>query len=706
VNFALPARKVDVAPRAAKTGLRIGPSDDAFERDADRVAQEVMEGRGAQWSLSSVGIVAALHRKCACGGSGECEECKKEGTVQRKPAEGAATEAYAPPPVVEVPRSSGQPMETATRAFFEPRFGHDFRNLRVHADAEAARPALAPTKAAATRGAGATDLRITSPNDPFEREADRAADVVMGGGRVNWSIGAMNVNPPVRRKRVPEESSDEAPPVVHEVLGSAGRPMEPKTRAFFESRMGGTRRVDLGGVRIHTGPEAARSAKAVNARAYTVGNDIVFGEGEYEPETRGGRHLLAHELAHVAQRQSGLMQRSWIGDVVSGIGDFFTGVGKAIGRFFGAENYTEKELQAYLAALDEGHTEGHYDSDNKARQITNAWRLGGSPFVLTEQRKALMILEMQQGYTSGDDENAILELLERSYNFELSYMFGTGGLNAKRLNSDISGDNFDRLKEFYENRFEGGQQALLKGSVAPVGYPVPLGTVLPKRGEEGVPIDTLPGAKEGWNEDCVTALLCPSDSDVVQALPGLRVLKTATVTEYFWEYDGHAWNLRTKEHGAFSNAANKVIGFKLDESCAFAASSFVHEVRHQKQPTGMTTLQAEEDAYSFEENWTIERGLPGRSQFRMPKPGGGEQANPQAIEEYVKKHYSGTASAPGEQIIGHKDDGSTEIKKPDGSTYTRPPQQGDTHQDVPKTKEALENAPEADKKKWVCPGKK
>lgn len=653
MKVALLARNADMAPRAPKTGLRIGPSNDAFEREADRVAQEVTEGRRAQWSLSSVSIAAALHRKCACGGSGECEECKKERTVQRKPAEGAAT-----------------------------------------------RPALAPPKAAATRVARAEsmDLRITSPNDAFEREADRAADAVMGGGRVNWSIGAMNVNPPVRRKREPEESSGEAPPVVHEVLGSAGKPIESKTRAFFESRMGGTRRVDLSGARIHTGPDAARSARAVSARAYTVGNDIVFGEGEYEPETRRGGHLLAHELAHVVQRQPGLVQRS-------AIGDFFVGIGKGIARLFGAENYTEEELQAYLAALDKGHTEGNYDSDNKARQITNAWRLGGSPFVLTEQRKALMILEMQQGYTSGDDEKAILELLERSYNFELSYMFGTGGLNAKRLNSDISGDNFDRLKEFYEKRFQGGQEALLKGSVVPVGYPVPLGTVLPKRGEEGVPIDTLPGAEAGWNENCVTALLCPNDSDVVQALPGLRVLKTPTVTEYFWEYDGRVWNLRTKEHAAFSNAANKIIGFKLDEDCAFAATAFVHEVRHQKQPAGMTTLEAEKDAYTFEENWTIERGLPGRAQFRTPKPGGGEQSNPQAIEEYVKKRYSGTGSAPGEQIIGHKDDGSTEIEKPDGSTYTRPPQQGDTHQDVPKTKEALENAPEADKKKWVCPGK-
>ena len=99
--------------------------------------------------------------------------------------------------------------------------------------------------------------------------------------------------------------------------------------------------------------------------------------------------------------------------------------------------------------------------------------------MLTAQRKAVMIREMQQGYTSGDDEQAILELLWRSYDYELAYMFEAGGLNAKSLNSDFSGDNFKRLQDFYETRFAGGMAALLKGAVKPVGLPVPLGIVLP-----------------------------------------------------------------------------------------------------------------------------------------------------------------------------------------------------------------------------------
>jgi Domain of unknown function (DUF4157) len=62
---------------------------------------------------------------------------------------------------------------------------------------------------------------------------------------------------------------------------------------------------DLGPVRIHTRPEAAESARSLNARAYTVGTDIVFGAGQYSPSTRVGRHLLSHELAHVIQQGPG-----------------------------------------------------------------------------------------------------------------------------------------------------------------------------------------------------------------------------------------------------------------------------------------------------------------------------------------------------------------------------------------------------------------
>ena len=92
-----------------------------------------------------------------------------------------------------------------------------------------------------------------------------------------------------------------APPIVHEVLRSSGRPLDNETRAFMEPRFGH----DFSQVRVHTDDKAAESARAVNARAYTVGQEVVMRPEEYVPTTDAGRRLLAHELVHVVQQQGG-----------------------------------------------------------------------------------------------------------------------------------------------------------------------------------------------------------------------------------------------------------------------------------------------------------------------------------------------------------------------------------------------------------------
>ena len=91
------------------------------------------------------------------------------------------------------------------------------------------------------------------------------------------------------------------PPIVGEVLRSPGTPLDPSTRAEFETRFGH----DFGTVRVHTDRRAAESARAVDAQAYTVGADVVFDGGRYVPRSEEGRRLVAHELAHVVQ-QDGL----------------------------------------------------------------------------------------------------------------------------------------------------------------------------------------------------------------------------------------------------------------------------------------------------------------------------------------------------------------------------------------------------------------
>ncbi|HYX41150.1 MAG TPA: DUF4157 domain-containing protein [Pyrinomonadaceae bacterium] len=97
------------------------------------------------------------------------------------------------------------------------------------------------------------------------------------------------------------------PPIVQEALSAPGQPLDAPTRNFMEPRFG----YDFGPIRLHVNDKAAQSARALNALAYTVGRDVVFGSAQYAPETTAGQSLLAHELTHVVQqsRSAPLVQR-------------------------------------------------------------------------------------------------------------------------------------------------------------------------------------------------------------------------------------------------------------------------------------------------------------------------------------------------------------------------------------------------------------
>jgi hypothetical protein len=109
-----------------------------------------------------------------------------------------------------------------------------------------------------------------------------------------------------QNSKVGTRNDSSVPLVVHEVLSSPGRPLDPATRAFMEPRFGH----DFSGVRVHTDTKAAESAAAVNARAYTVGKTVVFGAGQYAPDMTDGRRLMAHELTHVVQQWGAIDTRS------------------------------------------------------------------------------------------------------------------------------------------------------------------------------------------------------------------------------------------------------------------------------------------------------------------------------------------------------------------------------------------------------------
>ena len=138
-----------------------------------------------------------------------------------------------------------------------------------------------------------TKLRISESGDVYEQEADRIADRVLATPSQSVVSGA-----PICVQRFAEQSNGQ----MEESLGSfgIGRPLEPVLRQDMEQRFGH----DFSQVRVHTDANAAASARSVNALAYTVGHDIVFGAEQFAPATHWGRRLLAHELAHTIQQGS------------------------------------------------------------------------------------------------------------------------------------------------------------------------------------------------------------------------------------------------------------------------------------------------------------------------------------------------------------------------------------------------------------------
>jgi len=153
--------------------------------------------------------------------------------------------------------------------------------------------------------------RISVPGDRFEREADDVADRVMGMApppRATISPVAVQrkckscdeESGNIQREAVPDGPGMLDADAATQAAQGDGVPLGAESRSWFEPRFGR----DLGDVRVHSGPAAALGAQAVQARAYTLGRDIVFAAGEYAPHTASGRRLLAHELVHVMQQQA------------------------------------------------------------------------------------------------------------------------------------------------------------------------------------------------------------------------------------------------------------------------------------------------------------------------------------------------------------------------------------------------------------------
>ena len=177
-----------------------------------------------------------------------------------------------------------------------------------------------------------TALTIGAANDPYEHEAQRTADTVMSMpdkpvrgitvGGIAASLMRLVRRSPGKDQSSGRKDEDDKHGLVQKAsadglreagavpsgvetsirqMSMGGEALSPALRGYFEPRFGH----DFGAVRVHTGGEANAASAALDARAFTVGEHVFFGAGQYQPASASGRHLIAHELTHTIQQGGG-----------------------------------------------------------------------------------------------------------------------------------------------------------------------------------------------------------------------------------------------------------------------------------------------------------------------------------------------------------------------------------------------------------------
>lgn len=262
---------------------------------------------------------------------------------------------------------------------------------------------------------------------PEETRADREAEAATERMGLGYARGATGVDP---------MGGAPAPTSALHATSGGGRPLPDETRSTMEQGFGR----DFSHVRIHDGPAAAEGACAVGSDAFTLGSDIVFADGAYQPESRAGAALLSHELAHTLAPDPEPTIRRGVG--------FFENVA----RFFGGGTFSDGELADYLHKLngqnptrkpggDTGAIEGDFDGDNKARAVVEKSLHLDQPVRV----RHLLIMEMLDGFVSEADEEAIIQILEDAAKDNLGDAYEIIELvGSEQLQKDLTGKEFDR----------------------------------------------------------------------------------------------------------------------------------------------------------------------------------------------------------------------------------------------------------------------
>ena len=269
-------------PGALQAKLRIGQPGDKYEQEADQVADVVMrmlepgvqrqeEPEEEEEMLQAkplVDQIASVVQRQVEEDEEEEEILQTKESSKQSPAVSSNLETN-----IQSLKTEGTPLPKLTRAFFEPRFGHDFSKVKLHTNTRAA------------------ELARTEITSLMQRQE---------------SLGEEKDEELIQTKIARDVTPEVTPAISSSIqsLQGGGQPLSGSERSFFEPRFG----ADFSIARVHNDTRAANAARSINARAFTIGPNIVFARGQYDPQTIDGKRLIAHELVHVIQQRTHQVQ--------------------------------------------------------------------------------------------------------------------------------------------------------------------------------------------------------------------------------------------------------------------------------------------------------------------------------------------------------------------------------------------------------------
>lgn len=263
--------------------LSIGRPDDRYEQEADRVADQVLRMPDPR-----------IQR--------QAQPEEDEERLQAQPL--AATITPLVQRQTEAPEDD-EAVQTGLQRQVENPEDEETVQTCVQRQTEAPEDDEEPAQTSVQRQVAAPEDDEEPTQTSVQRQTEAPED--------EDEVASLQMKPLVQHQALPEADEEEplqTRPAAHtprvppdleaqiQALRGGGSPLSAQTRAFFEPRFGH----DFSGVRVHSDARAAETARAVQAQAFTLGRDVVFGAGQYAPGTDAGRRLLGHELTHVVQQ--------------------------------------------------------------------------------------------------------------------------------------------------------------------------------------------------------------------------------------------------------------------------------------------------------------------------------------------------------------------------------------------------------------------